>query len=105
MIEPADCRICNPSLAAQRIHTVATWCPEHGLPEEVGLTCRCPSCCCEPGKGHKHPQYIWWEAYQDAVESGQREHQARWSADVATGRACDPMSNRHSTPHVGCIMR
>lgn len=57
----------------------------------VGLTCRCVPCCCEEGRGHKHPAWIAYEAeerarerYEDALTSGLSDHEAReegWPSD------------------------
>lgn len=30
-------------------------------PKHVGPMCRCLKCCCKPGQGHKHPDWIAWE--------------------------------------------
>jgi hypothetical protein len=39
-------------------------------PTHVGPMCRCMSCCCRDGQGHKHPDWIAWEERQRGRGSG-----------------------------------
>lgn len=102
-MEPDDCPLCKPAGGRRRMVDPA--CPEHGIPVSVGAMCRCLGCCCKDGSGHKHPDYLWWAMYAAHVWDGESDMQARTSADIDQGRRCDPAGTRHSTPHVGCIMR
>lgn len=100
MIEPSECPSCRLEAGS-----VATHCPEHGIPATVGGLCRCLKCCCPSNVGHNHPDYGWWLSYKESIEAGFLDFQARLLADGRTGRRCDPLAGTHSTPHVGCIMR
>lgn len=105
-VELSDCPTCGATVGPQHPYgVVAPSCREHGVPATVGALCRCMRCCCEPGQGHNHPDFEWWVLYQNSVEEGTPDLLARQNADMETGRRCDPVTNRHSTPHVGCIMR
>lgn len=64
-----------------------------------GYLCRAVACVCPPGQGHNSDAYL---VYSDALDAGKSTDEAR---ELAWPTRCDLAAARHSTPHVGCIMR
>jgi hypothetical protein len=51
------------------------------IEQEIGLVCRCMTCCCSPTSGHNHPLYDEWLKWKMQTEANpfSEETNGRWT--------------------------